>query len=97
MSLRTPQEKSLVLFAEYLESEIGKEVLARMKVDREGVSAIEEATREYTHAVSDLSRFQDFERTFPAYTFALATGVGKTTVKNILKESLVDIDYYLIQ
>lgn len=78
MSLRTPQEKSLLLFAEYLESETGKKVLARMKGDRGSVSAIEEATREYAHAVSDLSRFQAFERTFPAYTFALATGVGKT-------------------
>ncbi|MBU1299692.1 MAG: DEAD/DEAH box helicase family protein [Bacteroidetes bacterium] len=78
MSLRTPQEKSLVLFAEYLESETGKKVLARMKRDRGNISEIEEATRTYAHTVSDLSRFQAFERTFPAYTFALATGVGKT-------------------
>ena len=78
MSLRTPQEKSLILFAEYLESETGQKVLARMKGDRGSVSAIEESTREYTHTASDLSRFQAFERTFPAYTFALATGVGKT-------------------
>lgn len=79
MSLRTPQEKSLVLFAEYLESEVGKKVLARMKRDHRGeVDGIEESTRAYTHTVPDLSRFQAFERTFPAYTFALATGVGKT-------------------
>ncbi len=78
MSLRTPQEKSLLLFAEYLESETGKKVLSRMKSVRGNVSELEEATREYTRTVSDLSRFQAFERTFPAYTFALATGVGKT-------------------
>ena len=78
MSLRTPQEKSLVLFAEYLESETGKKVLARMSGDRVNVGELEGSTREYTHTVADLSRFQAFERTFPAYTFALATGVGKT-------------------
>jgi type III restriction enzyme len=78
MSLRTPQEKSLVLFAEYLESETGKKVLARMRGARVNVGELEGSTREYAHTVSDLSRFQAFERTFPAYTFALATGVGKT-------------------
>jgi type III restriction enzyme len=78
MSLRTPQEKSLALFAEYLESETGKKVLDRMKGDRVNVGELEMATKDYTHTVSDLSRFQAFERTFPAYTFALATGVGKT-------------------
>ena len=78
MSLRTPQEKSLVFFAEYLESETGKKVLARMKSGRRNISEIEEATREYTRTISDLKQFQTFERTFPAYTFALATGVGKT-------------------
>lgn len=79
MSLRTPQERSLLLFADYLESEAGKKVLARMaKQERGDVTGIEESTRTYTGTVSDLSRFQAFERTFPAYTFALATGVGKT-------------------
>ena len=79
MSLRTPQEKSLVFFAEYLESEVGAKVLARMTRQKRGdVASIEEATRAYTHTVPDLSGFKAFERTFPAYTFALATGVGKT-------------------
>ncbi|MCX6757216.1 MAG: DEAD/DEAH box helicase family protein [Candidatus Nomurabacteria bacterium] len=79
MSLRTPQEKSLVFFAEYLESEVGKKVLARMKREsRESVSNIEVETKEYTETIPDLKQFQEFERTFPAYTFALATGVGKT-------------------
>jgi len=79
MSLRDPQEKSLVFFAEYLEGDAGKKVLARMKREsRGGVSDIEESTKEYTHTVPELKQFQAFERTFPAYTFALATGVGKT-------------------
>lgn len=79
MSLRAPQEKSLVFFADYLEGEAGKKVLARMKRDnRGGVSEIEGAAKEYTQRVPELKQFQAFERTFPAYTFALATGVGKT-------------------
>ncbi len=79
MSLRAPQEKSLVFFAEYLESEAGKKVLAKMKNNcRENIQNIETAAKEYTHSIPDLKQFQAFERTFPAYTFALATGVGKT-------------------
>ncbi len=79
MSLRTPQAKSLELFVNYLESEVGKKVLARMKEGfRESVSGIEENTKEYTEQEPMLKQFQAFERTFPAYTFALATGVGKT-------------------
>lgn len=79
MSLRTPQEKSLVLFADYLEGDAGKKVLARMKRENRGsVSDIEEAAKEYTQTIPELKQFQAFERTFPAYTFALATGVGKT-------------------
>ncbi len=79
MSLRTPQEKSLVLFAEYLKTEAGKKVLNRMKrEDRGDVGDIETSTKEYTKTIPDLNQFQSFERTFPAYTFALATGVGKT-------------------
>ncbi len=79
MSLRTPQEKSLAYFAEYLESDSGQKVLSRMKKDNRGnVGEIEDTARTYTHQVPDLKQFQAFERTFPAYTFALATGVGKT-------------------
>lgn len=79
MSLRTPQAKSLVLFADYLESEAGKKALARMKRENRGsVGGVEAATREYAQTVPELRQFQAFERTFPAYTFALATGVGKT-------------------
>lgn len=79
MSLRTPQEKSLILFADYLESATGLKVLARMKGEaRRSVHDIEKETQEYAHTITELSCFQAFERTFPAYTFALATGVGKT-------------------
>ncbi len=79
LSLRAPQEKSLVFFADYLESKAGKKVIERMKRDvRVNIGEIEIATREYSNAIPDLRQFQSFERTFPAYTFALATGVGKT-------------------
>ncbi len=79
MSLRTPQEKSLVFFADYLETEAGKKVIARMKRENRGsLNDIEVATKNYTQTIPDLKQFQAFERTFPAYTFALATGVGKT-------------------
>jgi len=79
MSLRSPQEKSLVFFADYLEGDAGKKVLARMKRENRGsVEGIEISTKEYSQAIPDLRQFQSFERTFPAYTFALATGVGKT-------------------
>lgn len=79
MSLRTPQEESLILFADYLESDAGKKVLARMKKENRGnVSDIETATKEYAQTITEMQQFQAFERTFPACTFALATGVGKT-------------------
>lgn len=79
MSLRAPQEKSLVLFADYLESNAGRKVLARMKRENRGnVNDIEVMTKDYCQTVPELCQFQAFERTFPAYTFALATGVGKT-------------------
>ena len=49
MSLRSPQTKSLVFFADYLEGNAGKKVLERMKRSNRGpVSDIEEATKQYT-------------------------------------------------
>lgn len=79
MSLRAPQQKSLALFADYLESAAGKKVLARVKRgNRKGLSDIEAATKDYARTIPETRQFQAFERTFPAYTFALATGVGKT-------------------
>ncbi len=78
MSLRTPQEKSLVFFADYFEGDAGKKVLERMKSKSGSISDIENITKNYTEKIPELKQFQAFERTFPAYTFALATGVGKT-------------------
>lgn len=79
MNLRAPQEKSLILFADYLESEPGKKVLARNKRENRGnLSNIEGITKDYAQAIPEMQQFKAFERTFPAYTFALATGVGKT-------------------
>jgi len=79
MALRTPQQKSLEIFAEYLESPAGKKALSRLKRENRGnVNNIEIATKEYAKTIPELFQFQAFERTFPAYTFALATGVGKT-------------------
>lgn len=79
MSLRTPQIKSLKLFADYLQSESGQMVLARMKKETRGnTSEILIQSKEYFRSVPEAREFEDFERKFPAYTFALATGVGKT-------------------
>lgn len=79
MSLRSPQEKSLVLFSEYLETDAGKKILARIGHEqKESLSNIENETKLYTETNPETKQFQSFERTFPAYTFALATGVGKT-------------------
>lgn len=79
MSLRAPQQKSLILFADYLESEAGKKVLARVRRGGRGaLSDVEAATKSYAQAIPETRQFQAFERTFPAFTFALATGVGKT-------------------
>ncbi|MBF0216130.1 MAG: DEAD/DEAH box helicase family protein [Candidatus Omnitrophica bacterium] len=79
MSLRTPQAKSLMLFAEYLESVAGQQVISRRKRENRGNTGdVETVTKQYVQKVPELKLFQAFERTFPAYTFALATGVGKT-------------------
>src|SRR6185312_5394735 len=79
MSLRTPQEKSLVLFSDYLESEAGKKLIQRLKnKEMNSVSDIETSTKEELAKTITTSQFQSFERTFPSFTFALATGVGKT-------------------
>lgn len=79
MNLREPQKKSLNLFAEYLVSEAGKKVLLRLnRENRANLREIETATKDYAQTIPETRQFQAFERTFPAYTFALATGVGKT-------------------
>jgi type III restriction enzyme len=79
MSLRAPQQKSLALFANYLESDAGRKVLARVKREKRGdLGDVEASARNYSRTIAETKQFQAFERTFPAYTFALATGVGKT-------------------
>lgn len=79
MSLRDPQAKSLELFADYLRSPAGQNVLARMRKDTRGnTRELLEESKAYFCTVPEAGTFVDFERAFPAYTFALATGVGKT-------------------
>ena len=83
MNLRKPQFKSLVLFADYLKSEVGQKVLLRLKNDglEDGQKLVDEILAEsinYFSKISEAKNFTKFERKFPAFTFALATGVGKT-------------------
>lgn len=79
MSLRAPQAKSVELFTNYLQSPAGQKLLARMKKETRGnTGEILREGKEYFKAIPEAREFAEFERTFPAYTFALATGVGKT-------------------
>ena len=79
MSLHIPQAKSLVLFADYLQSPAGQKLLGRMKKETRGNTAeILTESKKYFSALPEAREFEEFERSFPAYTFALATGVGKT-------------------
>ena len=79
MSLREPQAKSLKLFSNYLQSSAGQRLLSRMKKEtRRSLTEILEESKSYFQGVSEAHEFETFERAFPAYTLALATGVGKT-------------------
>lgn len=79
LSLRTPQINSLELLANYLETEAGRKVIARMqRVHRGKTELILEETNQYLSSISEAQDFESFERVFPTFTFALATGVGKT-------------------
>jgi len=79
MSLRAPQAKSLELFSNYLQSPAGQRLLARIKKETRGnTTEILTESKAYFSAIPEAQEFQEFERAFPAYTFALATGVGKT-------------------
>jgi len=79
MSLRIPQTNSLKLFADYLQAPVGQKVLARMKNgNRNNTGEILAESIKYFDTIPEADNFEDFERTYPAYTFALATGVGKT-------------------
>lgn len=79
MSLREPQAKSLELFASYLQSPSGQKLLKRMKSkSKDDVADLLAESKEYFRNIPEAREFEEFERAFPAYTFALATGVGKT-------------------
>ncbi|OIP82675.1 MAG: hypothetical protein AUK44_07100 [Porphyromonadaceae bacterium CG2_30_38_12] len=79
MSLRIPQAKSLSLFADYLQSPAGQMLLSRMKKDTQASTAdILRESKAYFQHIAEAIEYQEFERSFPAFTFALATGVGKT-------------------
>ncbi len=79
MSLRMPQSKSLQLFAAYLQAPAGQKLLTRLKKKtRADIADILATSKAYFAAVPEAREFEEFERAFPAYTFALATGVGKT-------------------
>lgn len=79
MNLRTPQEKSLHLFANYLQAPAGQKLLSRLKKETRGnLPEILQESKKYFNAIPEAQEFSEFERGFPAYTFALATGVGKT-------------------
>ena len=79
MSLRIPQSKSLSLFADYLQSPAGQLLLSRMKKDTQASTAdILCESKVYFQDIAEAKEYQEFERSFPAFTFALATGVGKT-------------------
>lgn len=79
MSLREPQAKSLKLFSDYLQSPAGQKLLSRMRKETHGsLAELLEESKSYFQGVSEAHEFETFERAFPAYTFALATGVGKT-------------------
>lgn len=79
MDLRIPQYESLRIFAEYLDSDVGKAHLGKLqKSSRKPASEIEALACNYFHN-SQSQSFTGFDwRSFPAFTFALATGVGKT-------------------
>ncbi len=65
--LRRPQEESLRLL---------ERIMAKTKPSKDAnvQNELQSALEEF----SDCSLFKDFDRSFPSYCFALATGVGKT-------------------
>ena len=100
MNLRFPQLKSLTIFADYLKSDSGQKLLSRMKRNSgSNVAEILTEGKEYFRALPEAHEFQEFERAFPAYTFALATGVGKTRLMGAFVAYLYlvyNIQHYLI-
>ncbi|MDD4694890.1 MAG: DEAD/DEAH box helicase family protein [Patescibacteria group bacterium] len=77
MNLREPQAKSLQIFSDYLKSSAGQILLKRMN-NKNNTEKILESSKNYFKDIPEAQEFEVFERAFPAFTFALATGVGKT-------------------
>ena len=100
MSLREPQAKSLRLFASYLQSQAGQKLLSRMKKETRGnLTEILELSKNEFRQIPEAHEFEAFERSFPAYTFALATGVGKTRLMGAFVSYLYlvyNIQHFLI-
>ncbi|MCC7172450.1 MAG: DEAD/DEAH box helicase family protein [Planctomycetes bacterium] len=67
LSLRSPQRESLEILARLCE-------ILDLQKGGDLVAAMAEVRKHF----SDAPAFEDFERTFPSFCFALATGVGKT-------------------
>lgn len=65
LSLRKPQKESLELFEKIVQT-VGLNANEEKRAKLEKVAALQ------------LEKFSDFERDFPSFAFALATGVGKT-------------------
>lgn len=80
MSLRAPQEKSLRLFADYLDSPAGINLINTLKrQERNPTDYIEKTAIDYFTQINETKNFKGFDgRSYPTFTYALATGVGKT-------------------
>jgi len=80
MSLRPPQEKSLRLFADYLDSPAGKNLISTLKrQERKPTDYLENTAIGYFTQINETKNFKGFDgRSYPTFTYALATGVGKT-------------------
>jgi len=80
MSLRTPQEKSLRIFANYLDSPAGTKLLNLLKKSsREPLNNLKDESIKYFSEQESQKQFLGFDnRSYPTFTYALATGVGKT-------------------
>ena len=72
LSLRLPQRESLNIFEKICD------VLSFDKEKRNMPEELTRVTNILTNNGTTGSPFKDFERTFPSFCFALATGIGKT-------------------
>lgn len=80
MQLRSPQAKSLEIFADYLDSSEWSYFLNTLKkIERRSTLEIEEQAKKYFSRIAESQKFKGFDnRAFPSFTFALATWVWKT-------------------